>query len=120
MIREVAKINDNELEIILENGDKHLLNFKSKVNNVLKVQDGVIVLLKTTEEIRDQNIKKFDENGHYVWTVGKPSGSPGFKWCAFTYLGFDDAGNLLGGCLNDYTYKIDINTGQLLDREYRR
>lgn len=120
MIREIEKKSSNVLEIISENGKSHSLNFNSKIWSFLKTPGGIIVLLEPTEEIQDQNIKKFDESGNCIWTVGKPSATAGIRYSTFTYIGFDAAGNLLGGSLNDYTYKIDINTGRLLDREYRK
>ncbi len=120
MIKGIERKNDSELEIILENGEKRSLDFKSKVWSFLNCVDGIIVLLEPTEEIRDQNIRRFDEDGRCIWAVDKPSATPGIKYSSFTYIGFDEASNLVGGALNDYTYKIDINTGQLLDREYCR
>jgi hypothetical protein len=118
MIREVIK-NQNQLKIISDRGEK-VVKFHSDVWEFIKFETTVVVLLKHCKEYMDKNIKKIDEEGKCVWTVEQPDANVPPKPSAFTYLGLDNKGKLVGGSWNDYTYVIDFATGKFIHKELKR
>jgi len=118
MILDVEK-EGNKLKVRTERAET-IIEFKGEIWSFLKLDCFVVVLLKHYQDYGDQNIKKYDENGNCVWTVERPDPNVSPKPSAFTYLGQDSDGNVLGGSWNDYTYTIDTNTGKFIKKIFTR
>lgn len=114
-----VKKEKNKLRVHTNKGEI-IIQFESEIWSFLKLDSAVVVLLKHCRCYGDQNIKKYNEDGQCVWTVEHPDPNVPPKPSAFTYLGQDNEGNLLGGSWNDYTYTIDINTGKFIKKVFTR
>ncbi|HNX69066.1 MAG TPA: hypothetical protein PLL75_04700 [Candidatus Omnitrophota bacterium] len=100
------------------------MDFKHPIGNIVTTETQIIVRFELMgDEVPDEGIICLNQDGKQIWKVEDPD-----MWRVghkvripdqFGGVGFDKEGNLWAGGRQS-RYRIDINTGKILEEEYTK
>lgn len=107
-------VDGNTLEI-----DGTTTEFEYEIGETVVLDDVVVVRLDVPpDEVRNRNVVAVDETGTERWTIREPSqGSSGDN--PYMNIGMED-GELWAGTWHGTAYRVDVETGDLLNCEFRK
>ena len=110
---------EEDLVIITSDNGQVSIRFGTKVAQVLKLNDSILVRTSAISKERARNIHRFSEDGTKIWIVEEPESVKG-QANAFTGLWLDKNGNLMGGTWQGCDHRIDFDTGKILTSEFTK
>ena len=115
MIKRYSK-SDKVLYIQDDAGEIRKLEFETQIFDCLLYDNSLIVYVGNNSTYLGRNIFRISEDGRIVWQVEEPQpylGTGAGRSVAFSHLGLNQEGRIIGYSLNCFTYEIYFETGKL-------
>ena len=104
---------DFKNKILYKDGEP-FLSFLSDIDKILVLKNTVLVLLKFSSPVDNQNIFCFDFQKNKIWQIPKPVKLHSSNYFSGIYLRGDE---LYAYNINGVEYHLDKETGNVLDTE---
>lgn len=121
----MAKIYSEGSKLIIEDAKNRVIDLKHFIGDILPLSDGRILVrfgIKG-EQTPDRNIVCLDQSGKELWRVEDPDmwrvGRTFPTRDLYGGIGFDSEGNLWASG-RESRYRIDVNTGKILEEIYTK
>jgi outer membrane protein assembly factor BamB len=103
----------------LLNIDGTKISFEHKIRDAIAFNEIVVVRLEIpTNAVQNRNVVGVDETGTRRWTIPEaPNGSTEDNPYMDIYA---SNGELWAGTWHGMAYRVDVDTGELLDKEFRK